>query len=77
MDSIMMYSSLAGNSGGEGLDDAVLIKIQKDGQGKNVPASNWQIPEPTSVSPRDAAFVKAFYPWDETRARQHRALKLR
>ena len=74
VDSIMMYSSMQGSAPEDqaNVHDAVLVKIQRDAHGNKVPAQDWRIMPPTRVSPRDAEFVRTFYPWDETRAQQHR-----
>ncbi|KAF1972578.1 hypothetical protein BU23DRAFT_569092 [Bimuria novae-zelandiae CBS 107.79] len=74
IDSIMMYPSMAGSDVREEdatLDEAILIKTRKDNRGHIVPAGDWYIPRRTRVSPKDIAFIRKFYPWDETRAKQH------
>ena len=45
--------------------DAVLAKAEKDANGNMVDAVDWRIRPPTRVSPRDASFIRKFYPRDE------------
>jgi hypothetical protein len=79
MDSIMMYGTFAGvkqmRFGRPGLDEAVLIKITKDANGKVKPAADWQFEQAQKPSPKDASFVKRFYPWDQDRWDQNHPAK--
>lgn len=65
----MMYASAQGTDHFEDqitADTAVLVKIKLDDKGNQIgPADDWRVPERQSVSAKDAAFAKKWYPWDQ------------
>ena len=70
-DSIMLYSSGTGVKQGEEevtMDNAPLVKVKKNGKGeKYVDPDDWIIYGNSRPSPRDAEFVRRFYPWGPPR----------
>lgn len=66
-DSIMMYNSFDGNRNSDNTKEtAVMVKVKKDSAGnKYVDDDDWDLPFPQTVSEKDAAFVRRFYPWGQ------------